>query len=188
MDQYIFDDVNHALIWATEHLRRKSFPKVSDIYKKDISSLHLEEKDIKSWAGYKNNLPTDAEEAMLLAIKVYRIVRNLKPEEQQFVLLRYWGDYHSPQYLKSALQIKEAMRIRGQHVRLKYRFTYRQVAELQNVHVKKAERETKRILDELAKKMSEKGLIATQEKAPMSQISGSKNQGNAWDAEQFCRR
>ncbi len=186
MNHSIFDDVNHALVWATEHLRRKSFPKISNIYKEDVSALGQESSAVKKWSGHKANLPTDGEEAMLLAMKVYRFVRALKPAEQQLILLRYWGDYHSPQYLKGALQIKEVMRQRGHHVRLNYRFSYQQVGVQQNIHYKKAEREIKRILGELETKMSEKGLLPQGNKVPVSNLKTTQNKGRDWSLEVFC--
>jgi DNA-directed RNA polymerase specialized sigma24 family protein len=185
MGHYIFDDVNHALIWATEHLRRRSFPKISDIYKQEISCGVLEDKSIQTWSGYRGHLPTDAEESMLLAMQVYRLVRQLKPEEQQLILLRYWGDYHSKKYLQEALQIKEVMRRRGQHVRLNYRFSYRQVAEIENIHAKKAEREIKRILNELERHMSEKELVEPRQNADVSKNQPLKTIKSGWDVEQF---
>lgn len=186
MSHYNFDDVNHALIWSTEHLRRKSFPKISDIYKSDSAVNVSDDKVVKAWSGSRDNLPSDAEEAMLLAMKVYRFVRALKPEEQQIILLRYWGDYHSQNYLKSALQIKEAMRLRGQHVRLNYRFSYKQIAQAQNLHYKKAERELKRILAELELKMSEKDLVPVPCKAEMSTHANGVERRSAWDVDSFC--
>lgn len=186
MSYYNFDDVNHALIWSTEHLRRRSFPKISDIYKSDTSMHASDDKVIKAWSGMRDNLPSDGEEAMLLAMKVYRFVRSLKPEEQQIILLRYWGDYHSQQYLKSALQIKEAMRIRGQHVRLNYRFSYKQIAQVQNMHYKKAERELKRILAELEAKMCEKDLVPRPVEVEMSIVSQNEKRLPVWDVDDFC--
>lgn len=186
MSQYIFDDVNHALIWATEHLRRRSFPKISDIYKQDISCGVLEDKNIRTWSGYRGELPADAEESMLLAMRIYRLVRQLKPEQQQLLMLRYWGDYHSKKYLQEALQIKEVMRRRGQHVRLNYRFSYRQVAEVENMHSKKAEREIKRILSELEKHMVEKDLVLATSTIPLSEDQNMNKPMSGWDIKQVC--
>lgn len=158
MQDYTFDNVQHALIWATEILRGKTFPSISNIYiKESISS----KEDIKqrAWSGYRENLPTDQEEATLLAMKVYRSVKVMSHEKQEILLMKYWGDYYDKTYLKTTLQIKEAMRQRGKHMRLNYRFSIRQIAELKEMNFSKTRNMIMGIEEELSRNLHGKDML-----------------------------
>ena len=183
-NSYIFDGVRHAMIWATEHLRSKTFPKTSSIYLKERLK-NQEDKSIKSWAEWREDLPSNPEEAMLLSMQVYRMVRKLRAEDQEVIYMKYWGDYHDKAYLKGALQIKEAMRQRGKHVRLNYRFSIRQIAVLKDVHFCKIQRALMRIEGELATHLIGKGLIPPLLEGAVIQNSDAKKQGSPLNVEEF---
>ena len=69
---------------------------------------------------------------------------------------------------------------------LNYRFSYKQIAQAQNLHYKKAERELKRILAELELKMSDKDLVPVPCKAEMSTHANGVERRSAWDVDSFC--
>lgn len=158
MQDYTFDNVQHALIWATEILRSNTFPKISNIYIKEALSSREDVKQ-RAWSGWRENLPADQEEATLLAMKVYRSVKNMPAVDQELLLMKYWGDYYDKTYLKSTLQIKEAMRQRGQHLRLNYRFSLRQIAVIKEIHFRKIHKNILRIEAELQRNLIGKGMV-----------------------------
>ncbi|MFT7433062.1 MAG: hypothetical protein ACI9TY_000687 [Alphaproteobacteria bacterium] len=161
MQDYTFDNVQHALIWATEILRSNTFPKISNIYIKEALSSREDVKQ-RAWSGWREDLPADQEEVTLLAMKVYRSVKNIPSMDQELVLMKYWGDYYDKAYLKSTLQIKEAMRQRGQHLRLNYRFSLRQMAAIKENHFRKIHKNILRIEAELQRNLVGKGMVLPQ--------------------------
>tara|TARA_R110000868_G_scaffold189695_2_gene433128 strand:- start:172932 stop:173495 length:564 start_codon:yes stop_codon:yes gene_type:complete len=185
MQDYKFDDVKHALIWATEVLRGKSFPRISNIYIKETPSLNDDVKQ-RAWSGWRENLPVDEEESVLLAMKVYRNVKDLSIEDQELVLMKYWGDYYDKNYLKGALQIKEVMRQRGKHIRLNYRFSLRQIGTIKDIHFRKIHKSLKRIEQELETKMVAKEMVYPPVDASKEQPLISKNRYTDWSVGE-CR-
>lgn len=181
MEDYTFENVRHALCWATENLRNRTFPKVSNIYKSEV----LSDADVKKWSMWRENLPKDKDESFLLSMKVYKFVYNLNEYDKGLILMRYLGDYHTKDYLKSALNIKEAMRLRGQHVRLNYRFSVRQVAACVNEHYSKIHRALGRIEGELETKMRANGLIGGEPMRDVQQNKPLEKQGKHWGLEDF---
>lgn len=152
MQNFKFEDVRHALTWATEHMRRKSFPKVSKIYMEG-ARFNRSSNTLKEWAGWRETLPQDAEEAFLLATKVYKAIHLLPETDRKMIFMKYWGDYYDKAVLMRALRTQEALRQRGKRVRLNYRYSSQLIGNQLDMNYRKVHREIARIEESIEQQL-----------------------------------
>lgn len=152
---YQFKNVEEALGWSTEVLRARRFPRLSSIY----GEMEQEEGGEKRTANL--NLPSDYDERLSLAMKVYSFLsHNLDAEEQRLIQFTHWGDYADEKRLRTAEALQQRMRAEGKRIRLSYTYSHRQVGAALNMPCHKTvKRRLAKIYDKLNELLEEEGLI-----------------------------
>ena len=156
---YTFENVNHALIWATEVMRRHSRPRISNIYDKGLlAELEMPQADV-SWSGFRQYLPTSMDEQMHLASIVWKEVKMLDEDLQKMIRLSFFGDWYSDKNLQGVLAMQNEMRKQGKRMRLNHRYGVRQVATLMDMNYRTLHRKLESAKAVVEKHLFEKGLL-----------------------------
>lgn len=158
-NQYTFENVRHALIWATETKRRETRPSISNIYDKGLYAELKDAEENKEWTGWRAHLPNNKEEKFMLAAKVWQAVKSLPKEQQDIVHLSFFGDWYSDAHLKKMLAFQDASRKQGKLIRLSHRYSVRQVATLLNMNYRTVHRKLDVAFLEIEKELNNKGLV-----------------------------
>ncbi|MFZ2620551.1 MAG: hypothetical protein WAX89_06715 [Alphaproteobacteria bacterium] len=133
-EQPPFLDAHSAMIWSTEVLRARRFPKIAAFYQEaEKGEMAARMREFRAESLY---VPKGAEDRLALAVLVYQAVNQLPEALQQVLNLYYWGDYADALRYRAALAFQERMRQEGLRVRLSYRYSYREVGrQLRMTHV-----------------------------------------------------
>lgn len=127
----MFESAEQALQWSAEVLRRRRWPKLSSFWR----DLDGEADSVAMvWEGEKlMGLPEDAEGRLGLALGVEKALADVaRRDAAAAALLRIWawGDWADEGRLRRALAVQEKCRREGLRVRVAYRYTYAQLAQL----------------------------------------------------------
>jgi hypothetical protein len=158
MQNYVFEDAHHALIWATEVLRARRFPKIATFYRE--AWLGEYGAAVKQWCGCHEDLPTDAEDRLALALDIYRLMGEaLSIQQQHLVVLYYWGDFADEATYRQAQVFQERMRRQGTHVRLSYRYSFRQLGGRLDIAHKTAAKRLRQAQQALQRALELEGMV-----------------------------
>lgn len=155
----MFTDAESALLWSTEILRLRRWPKLSSIYNEGVPDQMREvvsdaesERDrvAEAWQGE----PLSGFDKYSMAQKVYKALAGLGGDEQRVLMLYAWGDYADEPRLRASLAIQAQMRAEGKRVRLNYRYSYRQLAALYGIDPKTAAKRVRMALERLSDRMA----------------------------------
>lgn len=158
MDNYYFNDAHHAMLWATEVLRKKRFPRISGFYRKIEREEPLTEEESK-WLGEYGQLPTEWDDRQSLAIQVYKLLDHLTDDQWQLLRLRYWGDYYDENNLRRMEAMQEKLRMQNKRLKLNYRYSYRQVGTALGIDHKTARKRLDIALRDLYDELLAIGLV-----------------------------
>lgn len=157
MAVYYFDNADHAMKWATEIMRKNSFPKLSGIYREMTND---DNEDSVKWFANYGQLPSEWEDKQALAMKVYKLFDYLSPDQKAILKLRYWGDYSDERRLATAKSAQEYYRMHeNKRVRLSYRYSYRQIGTILGMDHKTAKRRIDMSLKEMERWLNEYDLL-----------------------------
>lgn len=155
----MFTDAESALLWATEIMRLRRWPKLSSIYNESVPDNVREavadaegERDrvAEAWQGE----PLSGFDKYSMAQKVYKALAALAADEQRLLMLYAWGDYADEARLRAALAIQAQMRAEGKRVRLNYRYSYRQLGAIYAVDPKTVARRVRQALEGMGNRMA----------------------------------
>lgn len=155
--EWRFSDARQALFWSVEVLRRRRWPKLSGIWKE----MGLESADAETElvaAAWRPWLPEDPADKYALALKVAGLLTTLGADGR-LLELQAWGDWADEKRLRAALAFKERMRRDGVRVLLNYRYTFRQLAEMQGTDPKAVWRQTRTAMRRLEEALRVAGLL-----------------------------
>lgn len=157
--QYMFENVRHALVWSTEVMRRGSRPSISRVYEKGLlAELESAEAD-KTWTGWRAHLPENREEKLLLVAKVWNATAKLSQEHQRILRLSYFGDWYSEAHLATMLALQERMRKEGKRLRLNHRYSVRQVATILDMNYRTVHRKLDVAMVALEKELAQQNIL-----------------------------
>jgi hypothetical protein len=158
MQNYTFEDAHHALIWATEVLRARRFPKIAAFYQEAWSGEYGPA--VKQWCGSRGDLPTEEEERLALALDVYRLLGEaVETQQQRLVVLYYWGDFADEATYRQAQAFQEKMRRQGTRVRLSYRYSFRQLGHVLGMAHKTAAKRLRQAQQALQQALELEGFV-----------------------------
>jgi len=158
---YYFVDAKQAMVWATEILRKRRFPKNGMFYM-DAVDDEADEDTVEGRAFYgvgEGNLPATQDERALLATKVYGLLNGVDEKYRETLLHLYWGDFLHEDGYKKASYVQEYLRQKGIRTRLCYRYSYRQVGNKMGIDHKTARRWEELGLEQLHKNLMQMGLL-----------------------------
>lgn len=147
-DDNAFDTAQQALTFATEILRIKQFPKITQSYQNGCPPPVVA-------AGGE---PT-GDTAYALALSVYQCLHRLEEEFREILQLHAWGDYVTPARFKGAEAIQEKARQEGKRVRLSHRYSHRQLATILDVSKSTAARRLDKAYMALSGELERCGLV-----------------------------
>lgn len=141
MENYYFNNVDQAICWSFDVLRRRRFARISSVYQEmeqDPLDFEMAQNELTMVDCY---LPTSAEDSLSLALKVQTLLsQSCMPDELFMLKLFYLGDYASEKRYQTALSMQEKLKEEGKRLRLSVRYSYRQLGAALNVEHKTAKR------------------------------------------------
>lgn len=173
---FMFESAEQALLWSAEVLRRRRWPRLSGFWK----DLDGEADDVALlWEGEKLvGLPEDADGRLSLALGVEKALAAVAARDgHAAALLRLWawGDWADEGRLRGALAVQEKCRREGVRVRIAYRYTYAQLAQVLGCDRKAAWRRVQVALALLGEALAAGRLVVRVEAPEFLEYSFKKN-------------
>lgn len=144
-EEGMFDSAQGAMLFATDVLRRRRFPKIGNTYNGEKPRVM--------------HMAAGEDDKYTLALSVYQCLARLDEDMQRLLKLHFWGDYVETQKLHAAIALQEKWRQEGKRVRLSYMYSQRQLASILGVGKSTVERRLNKALRLLSRELVDVGLL-----------------------------